>query len=46
MSTPKSSIFQLQMKNLPSPLASGMKFSRMKMAMKPKFAMRQGSCER
>ena len=43
MSTPKSSIFQLLMKSLPSPLASGMRFSKMKIAMKPTFAIRQGT---
>ena len=43
MSTPKSSMRQLLMKNRPSPLASGIKFSTMKMATKPKFAIRQGT---
>ena len=45
MSTPKSSTFQLQIKNLPLPLASGMKFSKKKMAIKPMFAMRQGTLD-
>ena len=46
MRTPKSSIFQLQIKNLPTLFARGMKFSSTKMAMKPMFAMRQGIWER
>ena len=45
MSTPKSSTRQLVMKNLPSPVAIGMRFNSTNMAMNPMFAMRQGTLD-